>query len=423
MNPQQKKQLFVLFLTLLVVMIGFGIILPIMPFYAQSLGATATHLGLLFATYSLMQFLFSPLWGRLSDRVGRKPILLVGLAGMAVSFVLFGFAQTLWMLFAARLLGGLLSSAVLPTAMAYVADSTGHRHRGKGMGLMGAAMGLGMIFGPAIGGFLGANPTVPFLVAAGLALLVVGFAAVFLPESLGREVRDRIRSQSQSQPPGSVHTRVLRELRGPLGPLLGLSFLSQAAFASMFGTFALFTEAKLGFGEAQMGAVFAVMGLVGALGQGILAGRAIAAWGEERVTQIGLLVSGVGFWSLLLSYDLVSLLVLASGMGLGGALITPAISALLSKRTPPERQGAILGVFHSFQSLGRIAGPLGGGLVFDLLGYAFPYVLAGGLFLFLGLTANLFTRSQGTGARSAPSPSSSPASCASLDRSYPPDRS
>ena len=399
MSPQQKKQLFVLFFTLVVVMIGFGIILPIMPFYAQSLGATATDLGLLFATYSLMQFLFSPLWGRLSDRVGRKPILLVGLVGMAASFVFFGLAQALWMLFAARILGGLLSSAVLPTAMAYVADSTSHEHRGKGMGLMGAAMGLGMIFGPAIGGFLGANPVVPFLVAAGLALLVVGFAALFLPESLGQEARAQARAQRHRQ--GNAHVQLVRELRGPVGPLLLLGFLSQAAFASMFGTFALFSEAKLGFGEAEMGAVFTVMGLVGVVGQGVFVGRAIARWGEERVTQLGLLLGGIGFFSVLLAYDLISLLLLAAWMGFGGALITPAISALLSKRTSPERQGMILGVFNSFQSLGRIVGPLGGGFVFDRLGYDFPYVLAGGVFVALWLTSGLFLRPR---VAAAPSP-------------------
>ena len=399
MSPQQKKQIFVLFFTLVVVMIGFGIILPILPFYAQSLGATATHLGLLFATYSLMQFLFSPLWGRLSDRVGRKPVLLVGLVGMAVSFVFFGLARALWMLFAARILGGLLSSAVLPTAMAYVADSTSHEQRGKGMGLMGAAMGLGMIFGPAIGGFLGANPVVPFFAAAGLTLVVVAFAAAFLPESLGREARER--AQLEQPKRGSAHAQIVRELKGPVGPLLLLGFLSQGAFASLFGTFALFAEAKLGFGEAEMGAVFTVMGLVSAIGQGVFVGRAIARWGEERVIQIGLLWGGVGFFSVLLAYDLGSLVGLAAGIGFGGALITPAISALLSKRTDPERQGMIMGAFNSFQSLGRIVGPLGGGFVFDRLGYDFPYLLAGGVFLVLWFTSRFFLRPRVAAAPSA----------------------
>jgi len=260
-------------------------------------------------------------------------------------------------------------------------------------------MGLGMIFGPAIGGFLGANPAVPFFAAAGLTLVIVAFATVFLPESLGREARERARAEKHKQ--GSAHVQIVRELKGPVGPLLVLGFLSQAAVASMFGTFALFAEAKLGFGEAEMGAVFTVMGLVGAVGQGVFVGRAIARWGEERVTQVGLLLGGVGFFSVLLAYDLVSLLVLAAGIGFGGALITPAISALLSKRTSPERQGTIMGAFNSFQSLGRIVGPLGGGFVFDWLGYDFPYLLAGGVFLALGFTSRFFLRPRVAAAPSA----------------------
>jgi len=380
MNTQQKRQLIILFLTLLMVMVGFGIVLPLMPFYAESMGASATHLGLLFATYSLMQFLFSPLWGRYSDRVGRRPVLILGLTGMALSFVLFGLAQALWMLYAARVLGGLLSSAVLPAAMAYVADSTAEGQRGHGMALMGAAMGLGMIFGPAIGGFLGEfSPALPFFVAAGLALLVAGFAASFLPESLG--------SQRKSYGPGegSAHGQLLRALRSPAGLILILGFLSQLAFAGFFGTFALFAEAKLGFGESQMGALFVAMGIVGVLVQGMIVGRMIARWGEARVIQMGLVLSGIGFLSMLLAYDLTSLIALTGIMGLGSALLGPAISALVSKRTLPEQQGTIMGVLNSYHSLGRIVGPLLGGVVFDALGYQYPYVMAGVLFFLIWL--------------------------------------
>jgi len=388
MNPQQKRQMIVLFLTLLMVMVGFGIILPIMPFYAQSMGASATHLGLLFATYSLMQFIFSPLWGRYSDRVGRRPVLIVGLMGMALSFVLFGLAQALWMLYAARVLGGLLSSAVLPTAMAYVADSTDPKRRGKGMGLMGAAMALGMIFGPAIGGFLGGlSPSVPFFAAAGLTILVAGFATLFLPESLSLQERAQTRRQGRQR--GTAHGRLFALLYSPVGPLLILAFLSQLAFASLFGTFALFAEAKLGFGEEEMGVLFVAMGLIGALGQGLLVGRAIGRWGEGRVIQIGLTVSGFGFLSLLLAYDLQSLIALASLMGMGNALLMPAISSLASKRTSPDQQGNVMGVLNSYQSLGRIVGPLLGGLVFDLLGYQYPYVMGGAIFLAVWLGSGL----------------------------------
>lgn len=393
MNARQKRQLGILFLTLLIVMVGFGIILPIMPFYAQSMGASATHLGLLFATFSLMQFIFSPWWGRYSDRIGRRPVLLLGLVGMALSFVLLGLAQALWMLFAARLLGGLLSSAVLPTAMAYVADSTDHRQRGQSMGLMGAAMGMGLIFGPAIGGFLGElSPAVPFFAASGLTLLVAGFAVLFLPESLGVGARQEARAARERQ--GTAHGQLLHALRSPVGLVLVLAFVNQFAFAILFGTFALFGEAKFGFGEAQIGALFVAVGLVGAIGQGLLVGPTIRRWGEARVTQAGFLLSGIGFLGILLAYDLTSLIALTSLLGLGSSLLGPALTSLISKRTSPDEQGMMMGVLNSYQSLGRIIGPLLGGLVFDLLGYEYPYVLAGLLFLLTWLVSGALLSSR-----------------------------
>jgi multidrug resistance protein len=391
MTPQQKRQLLVLFLTLLMVMVGFGIILPILPFYAQSMGATAMHLGLLFATYSLMQFLFSPWWGRVSDRLGRRPVLLIGLLGMALSFALFGLSQALWMLFAARVLGGLLSSALLPTAMAYVADSTSHEQRGQGMGLLGAAMGLGMVVGPSLGGFLvlGGNPGVPFFVAAGLTLLVAALAWAALPESLGPEARVRAQDHHTR---GPLYRQLVRSLTSPVGLILLLAFISQSAFASLFGTFALFAKAKLGFGEREMAAVFTAIGLVGVVGQGLLVSPVIKRWGEARTVQIGLLLSSAGFLIVPLAYDLPSLLGLSGLLGLGNALLSPALSALVSKRAAPGQQGSILGVLNSYLSLGRIVGPIAGGVLFDLLGYSSPYLAAGALFSSLVLLSGSWLR-------------------------------
>ncbi len=390
MNPQQRRQLVILFLTLLMVMVGFGIILPIMPFFAESMGATATHLGLLFASFSLAQLISSPIWGRYSDRIGRRPVLLMGLIGMALSFLLFGLAQSLWMLFVARTLGGLLSSSVVPAAMAYVADSTDPKQRGQSMGLLGAAMGLGMIFGPAIGGFLGVfSPAVPFFVAAGLTILVTGFAALFLPESLSHEAREIAGARPRGESPPSAYRQLIHSLHGPAGLLLLLGFISTFALASLFGTFALFAEARFGYGESEMGAVFVALGLVSALGQGWLVGRMIARWMEERVIQGGLLLSALGFLGLILAYDLASLAVITAIIGLGTSLLGPALTSLISQRTPPDQQGTIMGVFNSYQSLGRIAGPLLGGIIFDLFGPQYPFVMAGALFLLTWLGSSM----------------------------------
>jgi multidrug resistance protein len=390
MSSQAKRQLVLLFLTLLIVMVGFGIILPILPFFAQSMGASATHLGLLFACFSLMQFISSPLWGGYSDRIGRRPVLLLGLVGMALSFVLFGLAQSLWMLFAARILGGLLSSSVVPAAMAYVADSTRKEQRGRSMGLMGAAMGVGLVFGPALGGFLGAlSPATPFFVAAGLTLLVAAFASFFLPESLQKRSIPAVPSPLDRTSSASAFGDLFRAVRGSVGFLLILGFISNFAIASLFGTFALFAEAQFGFGEKEMGAVFVTLGLISALGQGFFVGRMIQRWTEERVIHIGLVVSGVGFLSLLLAYDLVSLMVCTAVLSLGTALLGPALSSLVSQRTPADQQGTIMGVLNSYGSLGRILGPLLGGVVFDVLGHSAPFVISGFLFLLTWLGCSM----------------------------------
>ncbi|OGF54579.1 MAG: hypothetical protein A2Z21_06780, partial [Candidatus Fraserbacteria bacterium RBG_16_55_9] len=390
MTAQQKRQLAILFLTLLMVMVGFGIIIPIMPFYAESMGASATHLGLLFASFSLMQFLFSPLWGRYSDRIGRRPVLLIGLLGMAISFVLIGVAQALWTLFAARILGGVLSSSVLPAAMAYVADSTGPEQRGQAMGLMGAAMGLGMIFGPAIGGFLGAfSPAMPFFVAAALTLLVAVFAAFFLPESLRSPARQEAVTRPQGHRPPSAYRELFHALHGPVGLLLMLGFLSTMALASLFGIFALFAQARFGFGESEMGAVFVALGIISALGQGVLVGWMINRWAEERVIQVSLILSGLGFLGLTLAYDLASLIGLTTLLGLGTSLLGAPLTSLISQRTPPDQQGTIMGVFNSYQSLGRIVGPLLGGVVFDLWGPEYPFIMAGVVFLLTWLGSSM----------------------------------
>ena len=169
-----KHAIGVLFIILFLVMAGFGIVIPNIPYFIEALGGNSTVMGLFMASYSVMQFIFAPLWGRLSDRIGRRPVLLIGLGGYAITFFLFGFVSSLWMLFAIRILAGMISSATLPTAMAYIADITEEDERSKGMGMMGAAMGLGMILGPALGGLLGHQDfSLPFFAAGGLAFLAI----------------------------------------------------------------------------------------------------------------------------------------------------------------------------------------------------------------------------------------------------------
>ena len=181
----QRRNLTILTFVLFVVMLGYGIIIPIFPFYIESMGAGGTELGLLVASYAVMRLIFSPVWGSLSDRVGRKPILMIGVLGYAITMIWFGFATQLWMLFAARILSGILSSATSPTTMAYIGDSTSDEERSRGMGILGSAMGLGTIFGPLLGGLLAEfSLAIPFFISGGLSFVALLLIALFLPESL-----------------------------------------------------------------------------------------------------------------------------------------------------------------------------------------------------------------------------------------------
>src|SRR5512139_2816062 len=196
MPAGNRKNLIILSFTLVVATLGFGMVIPIFPFYIENLGASGSQYGLLIALYAIMQFLFSPFWGSLSDRVGRKPVLLIGIFGSGLTVLMFGLASQLWMLFAARLLSGLLASATMPAAMAYIGDSTNEAERGGGIGQLGAAAGLGLILGPGLGGWLAKGSlSTPFFIAAALSLVAVLLIAAFLPESLPLSARQTAESR------------------------------------------------------------------------------------------------------------------------------------------------------------------------------------------------------------------------------------
>jgi len=390
----KKGSLAVLLGGMFVVMVGFGIIIPVMPFYVLHFGASSVHLGLLMATYSVMQFIFAPLWGALSDRIGRKPVLVFGLAGFVLSFTLFALATRLWMLFAARALAGILSSATMPAAMAYVSDMTSEDERGGGMGLIGAAMGLGMIFGPAIGGLLTRfSIQTPFVVAAimGAVNLVAGL--VFLPESLrgaqglgrgGARVRAAaapVEASATSAPVGGRWALA----RGSLLVLFVLVFAVSFAMAGFESVFALYINAKLGYGSSEMGLIFAAMGLVGVVAQGVVVSRLMRRFGEAAVTRWGLALSLAGMLITTRLGSLWTAILFASVFSFGNSLTRPALSTLVSKRSPGG-QGVSLGTMQSFDSLGRIAGPTWGGVAFYILRDLPFYTGAATLALGLGAT-------------------------------------
>lgn len=359
-----KKALPILFLVMFLVMVGFGIIIPVIPFYAEEIGATPTQLGLLMAVYSLMQLIFAPMWGRISDRIGRKPVIMIGIIGLSLSFFLMALSTQLWMLFAARIIGGFLSSANMPTVMAYVADITSEEDRGKGMGIIGAAVGLGFIFGPAIGGvFSQSSLSTPFYLAGATSFITFLFVTFVLKESLSVEQRN-----SQAKEKASF----LKAFSGPLSMLFVLQLFVSLSLAGLEATFAYFAAERAGLGSVKLGYIFMIMGLAGAIVQGGLVGRMTKKFGEGAVIQLGIIISALGFGLILLTDGFGSAALFLTIFGIGNGLIRPSVSSLLTKKSTTGH-GSTTGLLSSFDSLGRIIGPPLGGWLFTVA-IGMPYI-------------------------------------------------
>ena len=355
-------------------MLGFGIIIPNLAYYAKEIGATATEIGILMSIYSGMQLLFAPIWGRLSDKHGRKPAILLGLLGNAAALIGFGLATDYAWLFIARSAAGIASAAVLPSVMAYVADVTTSEERGRGMGLMGAAMGLGFIFGPAIGGVMGSHD-MPFFVAGGLSLLTFLFAFVLLPESLQKDITDEaLEDRHEWVSPRELFRQTT--LKSPLTPLFFVAFFTTFSFSGLEMTFPLFIEDKWNYGEREMGWMFMVMGAIVVPLQGGLLGKLINKFGERRIVLTGLLLNALGMVLLLTAYSFASLTLYLTITGIGNQLIRPTNTSWISKQTRIG-QGAAIGIMDAFLSLGRILGPLLGGWLYAK--EAYPYAVLAGI--------------------------------------------
>ena len=369
MNQSNRRQLLILSFTLVVVTLGFGLVMPIIPFYMEELGAGGTELGLLMASYAVMRLIFGPIWGSLSDRVGRKPILMIGVLGYGITMVGFGLANQLWMMFLARILAGVLSSATAPTTMAYISDSTSEEDRGGGMGMLGAAGGLGAIFGPAMGGLLAERSlSFPFFVAAGMSFLALVLVALLLPESLPQSDRS---PRTTDQPIFDLRA-LWKAMFSPIGSLLALTFLVTGGLMIFYGILGLYALERFGFGTSEVGVIFTILGLVSAVGQGLLVGPLTKRFGDPMVIKVGFLLSAVSLLTVMLADQYIPLLVTIGLFSLANALLIPAITSLTSKRATLN-QGVTMGISNSFISLGRIFGPTLGGLVFDLH-WSLPFV-------------------------------------------------
>lgn len=355
---KSRSPLAIVFVTVLIDLIGFGIVIPILPLYADHFGASATTVGILLATYSAMQFICSPILGKLSDRVGRRPVLLASIVGTSLGFLIMGLAQTLWLLFLARIVDG-ITGGNISTAAAYIADVTAPEERSRGMGLIGAAFGIGLIIGPAVGGLLShISMSAPFLFAAALAAANAVAIYVFLPESLKDEHRRRARRASILR---TLSESVGWQLRG----VLMAAFFSVLAFSMLTATLALFTNKHADFlyDATHNGYLFAYMGLIGATIQGGLMGRLSRAFGDKTLAVAGALLTTAGMFLLPASSTLTLLGLACTAIGVGNSLLTPTLNALASKAVDATSQGSVLGVMTSVGSLARILGPPFGGLL------------------------------------------------------------
>ncbi len=366
-----SRPLVVIFLTIFVNLVGFGIIIPLLPFYAEGFGASPVEIGLLFASFSLCQLVAAPALGALSDRYGRRPVLLFSLAGTVLSFVMLALAQSIAMLFLARVVDG-LSGGNISTARAYVADVTRPEDRARAYGLIGAAFGLGFICGPALSAVLARiDYTAPIWAAAGMSLVAAALAFLWLPETVRRERAGRLPLRGVGQ--------MIR--RPGVRRVLAIDFVYWLAFAVFQTTFALFAARRFGFDAPQTGYFFAVFGLLGAVVQGACIRPVVDRLGDKPTFMIGLACAAVGLVAATLAPSVtvfaLTLVPLALGIGLGH----PTISSLVSRSAHGDEQGRVQGAASALESLGRTLGPVWGSASLQRFGESTPYLSAAAFIL------------------------------------------
>jgi multidrug resistance protein len=355
----KRSPLIVIFTTVFIDLVGFGIVIPVLPFYAEGsiFNATPRTVGILFASYSIMQLIFSPILGRLSDRYGRRPVLLLSIIGTGIGFLMLGFAKTLWMLFAGRILDG-ITGGNISTAQAYIADVTTKENRAKGMGLIGAAFGLGFILGPALGGILSRwGIHVPFVFAAALCFANALLLYFTLPETVtaGHPARNPAAG-------GRGLGQLLQSFKQPrLAFVLAIYFLFIVAFSIMTTSFSLYTMFRFGYDAQHTGYLFAYVGLIAVVIQGGLIGRLVKRFGELPLIIFGAFCFAVSLFAVPFvgpaAGGLAALLIGGGVFSMGNSLATPALTSLASKSVGPAQQGTVLGVTQSVASLARAVGP------------------------------------------------------------------
>ncbi|MEX1182719.1 MAG: MFS transporter [Gemmatimonadota bacterium] len=371
----KRSPVTILFMAVLIDMLGFGIVIPVLPFYALEMGATAFEVTLLIASFSAMQMAATPVWGRISDRRGRRPLLIAGLFASAVSYLIFGLASSMLLLLISRLAAG-AAGGTISVAHAYVADTTTAEERAHGMGLIGAAAGLGVMLGPAIGGFFSQfSLGTPGYVAAALCA-ANGIAAIFLlPESRPKEARTAVRTGQAATLRGWAGAM----MSFPLSQLLAVYFLGITSFTAMTALLALYFERVFGTGAAEMGIMFTIAGGVTVVVRGYVLRLLVRRFGEIATVRTGALALAITF--LLLPYlpSFAWAMLIVPLYAFGAGTLFPALATLTSFATDAESQGSILGGSQVVGGLGRVVGPIWAGLLFQEVAIATPFHVAAGL--------------------------------------------
>ena len=348
------KPLLIIFLTVLIDLIGFGIVIPLLTFYAEEFNATPLDIGLLVASYSLMQFIFAPIIGSLSDRYGRRPVLFFSIIGSGIGYLMLGLANSLWMIYASRILGG-ITAGNLSTAQAYIADVTTRETRAKGMGLFGMAFGLGFILGPAIAGFLSKfGHAVPFLFASALSFSNAILLFFILPESIKPNTVLHERKSRLAEIISALKDRKFSTITMEY-------FLLVTAFSIMTTSFAYYTMTNFGYNASETGYLLGYVGFVAVVTQGFLLGKLANEYGEEKLVSIGALILALSLIAVPLvsreSGGLIALLIGTALFSFGNSIASPSLNSLASKMARDDEQGKVLGIMQSAASLARVIGP------------------------------------------------------------------
>lgn len=376
---RKNLPLSLIFLVVFIDLLGFGILIPILPTFAiKELGATESAIGIVIAMYSLTQFLFNPFFGSLSDRYGRRNIILITLLLNAIGYFIFAYTHTYWMLILSRVVGGIGGSSI-GVAQAYIADVTTREERAKGMGLIGVAFGLGFVFGPPLGGILSHfGYDVTGLVSGGFSLLAFIMSYFFLPESLKDKELQGVARRKLLDPAAFV--KIAKS--PPTAISIILFFTLTFSVANIYGTFALLGTKVYHFTDMQNGYIFGIMGIIGAVMQGGIIGRLSKNYPDKTLIRAGAFFMIFGLGLLPYGINFTGVVVVSIILGVGSGVLQPVLLSLISKVAPDREQGIVLGVNQSMSAFARMLGPLWGGFSFQYLGYQIPF-LTGAFFITL----------------------------------------